>query len=66
MDQSLPAIKAKGRSQRRSAIPPVNQKPAWAVRRNPSALESRLWSALNTDVYDMDLDRFAAGLESVR
>lgn len=40
----------------------VNTRPAWAIRRNPSRLERDLWSAFSVDAFDLDLDRFTAGL----
>lgn len=54
----------KGTRRRSAAGKRLNEEHAWAVRRNPSELERRLWKALDTEVFDIDLDHFASKLES--
>lgn len=32
--------------------------PSWAIQRDPSSLEQRLWGRRNVDIFDMDIDAF--------
>jgi SIR2-like protein len=57
------------RNLRRSAIAAVSgdpwsdgTTPSWAIQRNPSPLEQRLWGRRLVDIFDMDLDTFVARL----
>jgi hypothetical protein len=36
--------------------------PSWAIQRDPSPLEQRLWGRRNVEIFDMDLDRFVEKL----
>lgn len=36
--------------------------PSWAIQRDPSPLEQRLWVRRNVDIFDMDLDLFVTKL----
>jgi hypothetical protein len=36
--------------------------PSWAIQRNPSTLEQRLWMRRNVEIFDMDLEAFIVQL----
>ncbi|MEO8070396.1 MAG: SIR2 family protein [Acidobacteriota bacterium] len=36
--------------------------PSWAIQRQPSPLEQRLWGRRNIDIFDMDIDQFVEKL----
>jgi SIR2-like domain len=38
--------------------------PSWAIQRNPSPLEQRLWGRRNVDIFDMQIDEFVLKLLS--
>ena len=37
--------------------------PSWAIQREPSALEQRLWGRRNVDIFDMDIETFVERLQ---
>jgi hypothetical protein len=45
-----------------SADDATREIPSWAIQRDPSPLEQRLWVRRNVDIFDMDLDLFVARL----
>jgi hypothetical protein len=36
--------------------------PSWAIQRQPSTLEQRLWGRRRVEIFDMDLDQFVQRL----